>query len=56
MGDLVFIVPGIMAVLLLVSIFLRKHVIFFRKTLMPASIIAGMIGFILMNMGVIPVE
>lgn len=56
MGDLVFIVPGIMAVLLLVSIFLRKHVIFFRKTLMPASIIAGMIGFILMNTGVIPVE
>lgn len=56
MGDLVFIVPGIMAVLLLVSIFLRKHIFFLRKTLVPASIIAGVMGFILMNTGVIPVE
>lgn len=56
MGDLVFIVPGIMAVLLLISIFLRKHIKLFKKTLMPASIIAGVLGFILMNIGVIPIE
>ncbi len=56
MNDLVFIVPGIMAVLLLISIFLRRHVNFFRKTLMPASIIAGVLGFILINTGVIPIE
>lgn len=56
MSDLVFIVPGIMAVLLLVSIFLRKHVKFLRKTLMPASIIAGVIGFVLINAGIIPVR
>lgn len=56
MGDLVFIVPGIMAVLLLISIFLRKHIRLLRRTLMPASIIAGVLGFILMNMGIIPVE
>ena len=56
MNDLVFIVPGIMAVLLLISIFLRRHVKFFRKTLMPASIIAGVLGFILINTGVIPIE
>lgn len=56
MGDLVFIVPGIMAVLLLCSIFLRKQVIFLRRTLIPASIIAGVMGFILINVGIIPIE
>lgn len=56
MNDLVFIVPGIISVLLLVSIFLRKRLKIFRKTLMPASIIAGVIGFVLINAGVIPVD
>lgn len=56
MGDLVFIVPGIMAALLLASLFLRKHIKLFRKTLMPSSIIAGVLGFILINTGVIPID
>ncbi len=56
MGDLVFIVPGIMAVLLLFSIFVRKQIGFLRNTLMPASIIAGVLGFILMNTGFIHID
>lgn len=56
MGDLVFIVPGIIAVLLLLSVFLRKHIRLFRKTLLPASIIAGVFGFLLMNTGFIRID
>lgn len=51
-----FLITGIMAALLLLGVILRKTIPFFRKFLMPASIIAGIIGFILINAGCIPVE
>lgn len=51
-----FLVTGFMAVLLLAGVILRRVVPFFRKTLLPASIIAGIIGFILINVGIIPIE
>ncbi|WP_432620433.1 hypothetical protein, partial [Butyricicoccus sp.] len=50
-----FLITGIMAVLLLLGVLLRKQIPFFRKSLLPASIIAGIIGFILINLGVIPI-
>ena len=51
-----FLITGIMASLLIVGVILRRSVPFFRKTLLPASIIAGLIGFILINVGVIPIK
>ena len=51
-----FLITGIMASLLIVGVILRRFVPFFRKTLLPASIIAGLIGFILINVGVIPIK
>lgn len=51
-----FLVTGSMAVLLLLGVILRKIIPFFRKSLLPASIIAGIIGFILINAGLIPIE
>lgn len=51
-----FLITGSMAVLLLLGILLRRHIPIFRKSLLPASIIAGIIGFILINIGVIPIR
>lgn len=51
-----FLITGYMAVLLLIGVLLRNIIPFFRKTLLPASIIAGLIGFVLINVGVIPIE
>ena len=51
-----FLITGFMAVLLLIGVALRRTVPFFRKTIMPASIIAGLIGFVLINVGIIPIE
>ncbi len=51
-----FLITGFMSVLLLVGVLLRRYVPFFRKSLLPASIIAGIIGFILINAGVIPIS
>lgn len=51
-----FLITGFMSVLLLVGIILRRVVPFFRKSLLPASIIAGILGFILINVGVIPID
>lgn len=51
-----FLITGFMSVLLLTGIILRRFVPFFRKSLLPASIIAGVLGFILINTGVIPIE
>ena len=51
-----FLITGIMAVLLLLGVLLRKQIPLFRKSLLPASIIAGIIGFILINLGVIPIQ
>lgn len=51
-----FLIPGIIALLLLMGIFLRNVISVFKKVLLPASIIAGVIGFILMNIGIIPIK
>lgn len=51
-----FLITGTMAVLLLIGVVLRNLIPFLRKSLLPASIIAGIIGFILINIGVIPIE
>lgn len=51
-----FLITGFMAVLILIGVILRRAVPFFRKSLLPASIIAGILGFILINLGVIPIE
>lgn len=51
-----FLITGVMSLLLLTGVFLRRFVPFFRKSLLPASIIAGVLGFILINAGVIPIR
>lgn len=51
-----FLITGIMAVLLLLGVLLRREIPLFRKSLLPASIIAGIIGFVLINLGVIPIQ
>lgn len=51
-----FLITGFMSLLLLAGVLLRRFVPFFRKSLLPASIIAGVLGFILINTGVIPIE
>ncbi|MGN0693272.1 MAG: hypothetical protein ACI4K7_13055, partial [Oscillospiraceae bacterium] len=51
-----FLVTGVMATLLLAGVFLRRFVPFFRKSMLPASIIAGLLGFVLINAGIIPIE
>ena len=51
-----FLITGIMAALLLLGVLLRRQIPFFRKSLLPASIIAGIIGFVLINLGVIPIQ
>lgn len=51
-----FLITGVMSVLLLIGVILRRALPFFRKSLLPASIIAGLIGFILINAGFIPIE
>lgn len=51
-----FLITGVMSVLLLLGVFLRRCIPFFRKSLLPASIIAGVLGFLLINIGVIPVK
>lgn len=51
-----FLVTGVMATLLLAGVILRRFVPFFRKSLLPASIIAGLLGFVLINAGIIPIE
>ncbi len=44
-----------LGVMVLVGMVLRAKVPFFRKNLIPASVIAGLLGFVLMNLNVIPV-
>lgn len=56
MTNYIFIVPGSIAILLLIGLFLRYKFRFLQKNLLPASIIAGFLGFIVMNVGIIPVE
>lgn len=51
-----FLITGTIAVLLLIGVALRNLVPFLRKSLLPASIIAGIIGFVLINIGVIPID
>lgn len=51
-----FLVTGVMASLLMAGVILRRFVPFFRKALLPASIIAGLLGFILINAGIIPIK
>lgn len=51
-----FLITGVMSVLLLTGVFLRRCIPFFRKSLLPASIIAGVVGFVLINAGVIPID
>lgn len=51
-----FLITGVLATLLLLGVFLRNAIPFLRKSLLPASIIAGIIGFVLINVGVIPIE
>ena len=42
---------GWLSIMLLVGVVLRAKVVFFQKFLFPASIIGGLIGFILMSVG-----
>ena len=51
-----FLITGVLSILLLVGVVLRRCVPLFRKSLLPASIIAGVLGFILINAGVVPVD
>lgn len=51
-----FLIPGIISLLLLIGVFLRNVIPLFKKILLPASIIAGVIGFIIMNTGIIPIK
>lgn len=42
---------GVASAMLLIGVFLRKKVSYFREMLIPATVIGGIIGFILMNIG-----
>lgn len=42
---------GVASAMLLIGVFLRRKIPFFQKMLIPATVIGGIIGFILMNMG-----
>lgn len=56
MSNPVFIVPGSIAALLLIGLFLRNKIPLLQKILLPASILAGLIGFLCMNFKIIPVD
>ena len=47
---------GWIAVMLLVGMVLRAKIPLFRKMLMPACVLAGLIGFLLMNMNVLHLD
>ena len=45
-----------LGVMVLIGMVLRAKIPFLRKNLIPASVIAGLLGFCLMNLRIIPVE
>lgn len=51
-----FILPGIIGCLIILGVILRNTVPIFRKMLVPASILGGIIGFILINLKIIPIS
>lgn len=51
-----FLVPGILAGLILVGVVLRAIIPIFKKILLPSCMIGGIIGFILINTGVIKID
>lgn len=42
---------GVVSAMLLIGVLLRSKISFFKKMLIPATVIGGIIGFILMNVG-----
>lgn len=42
---------GVASAMLLIGVFLRRKIPFFKKMLIPATVIGGIVGFILINIG-----